>query len=72
LRDWAQAQIDDQRLAREGYFHPAPVREAWNALLRGDSRQQHKVWAILMFQSWLDAQQLGSSAPSRPAEAIAG
>jgi asparagine synthase (glutamine-hydrolysing) len=61
LRDWAEALIAEPRLVAEGYFHPAPVRQAWTALLRGDSRQQLKVWAVLMFQSWLDSQGLSSS-----------
>ena len=27
LRDWAEALLEQSRLANEGYFHPAPIRE---------------------------------------------
>jgi asparagine synthase (glutamine-hydrolysing) len=69
LRDWAEALIDKRRLATEGYFHPAAIRQAWDALVSGDSRQQFKLWAILMFQSWLDAQGLRSRI-SEPLDAV--
>ena len=27
LRDWAEALLDEARLRREGFFHPAPIRK---------------------------------------------
>jgi hypothetical protein len=27
LKDWAEALLDESRLKREGYFHPAPIRQ---------------------------------------------
>jgi asparagine synthase (glutamine-hydrolysing) len=71
LRDWAESLIAEPRLIPEGYFHPAPIRQSWNALLQGDSRQQFKVWAVLMFQSWLDAEGQSSGKPDVPV-ALAG
>lgn len=59
LRHWAEALIDERRLAGEGFFHSEPVRRAWKGLLGGDPRQELKLWAILMFQSWLEAQHNG-------------
>ena len=56
LRDWAEALLDEQRLRREGYFHPAPVREKWQEHLSGKRNWQHQLWAVLMFQSWLEQQ----------------
>ena len=56
LRDWAEDLIDERRLAAEGFFHPAPVRGAWHALLGGDPRQELRMWTVLMFQSWLSTQ----------------
>jgi len=64
LRGWAEELIEERLLAAEGYFHPATVRRAWNTLLKGDPRQELRMWTILMFQSWLRAQQ----SPSRAAE----
>ena len=56
LRDWAEALIEERRLAREGYFHPILVRRAWDEQLNGRTNSA-KLWTILMFQSWLESQQ---------------
>ena len=55
LREWAEGLLDERRLREEGYFHPAPVRRAWENHLRGQ-QNSFKLWTILMFQSWLEAQ----------------
>ena len=70
LQDWAETLIDESRLRHEGYFHPEAVRTAWLALLRGDSRQDLKLWTVLIFQSWLDAQSRASDASSVPSGAL--
>jgi asparagine synthase (glutamine-hydrolysing) len=55
LRDWAEALLDERRLREEGFFHPQVIRQAWDEHLRGQNNQ-HKLWTILMFQAWLEAQ----------------
>ena len=55
LRDWAEALIDERRLAREGFFHPIRVRRTWDEQLKGRANSG-KLWTILMFQSWLESQ----------------
>jgi asparagine synthase (glutamine-hydrolysing) len=66
LRDWAESLIGEQRLRREGLLDPAPIRTIWNEHLSGRADHQHRLWTILMFQSWrerwLDRPQ--ESAPS--------
>lgn len=52
LRDWAEDLLAEDRLHREGYFDPAPVRRAWQSHLRGASFG-HRLWSVLMFQAWL-------------------
>ncbi len=54
LRDWAEALLDEKRLRREGFFHPAPIRQCWQTHLSGQSNQQAALWAALMFQAWLE------------------
>lgn len=54
LRDWAENLINEKRLRNEGYFHPAPIRETWLRHLSGKFNHQHSLWAVLMFQSWLE------------------
>lgn len=57
LRDWGEALLDESRLRREGYFHPAPIRQAWREHLSGVRNWQHQLWDVLMFQLWLEHQQ---------------
>lgn len=52
LRAWAEALLDESRLRREGYFHPAPIREKWAEHLSGRRSWQYWLWNVLMFQAW--------------------
>ena len=54
LRDWAEGLLDENRLKKEGYFHPKPIREMWLAHLSGHRNMQYSLWNILMFQAWLE------------------
>lgn len=54
LRDWAEALLDETRLKREGYFHPAPIRCAWLRHQRGEASFGYRLWSVLMFQAWLE------------------
>ncbi len=56
LRDWAEALLDERRLHHEGYFKPAPIRQAWDDHLAGTRNMQYPLWVILMFQAWLETQ----------------
>ena len=53
LRDWAESLLDPARLAREGFFRPDPIREAWKRHLSGRSSAHYQLWDVLMFQAWL-------------------
>jgi asparagine synthase (glutamine-hydrolysing) len=56
LRAWAEALIDEERLSREGYFHPSPIRAMWQEHISGRRNWHHQLWCVLMFQAWLEAQ----------------
>lgn len=55
LREWAEELLDEARLAREGYFHPAPIRQIWAEHLSGRRNWMAQLWNVLMFQAWLEA-----------------
>lgn len=58
LREWVEDMLSEERLRREGIFHPAPLREAWQRHYEGHSNWEYLLWIILMFQAWRAAPQL--------------
>ena len=54
LREWAEALLDEDRLKREGFLNPAPVREKWLEHLAGRRNWAYHLWGVLMFQAWLE------------------
>ena len=54
LREWAEELLDEARLAKEGYFHPAPIRKIWAEHLSGRRNWMAQLWNVLMFQAWLE------------------
>ena len=56
LREWAEALLDRSRLVGDGWFDVEQVRAAWDDHLSGRRNFQHRLWTVLMFQAWLDAQ----------------
>ncbi|MBA2525857.1 MAG: asparagine synthase, partial [Pyrinomonadaceae bacterium] len=57
LRDWTEALLDERRLAKDGFFRAAPIRQKWREHSSGARNWQHQLWCILMFQEWLSSQQ---------------
>ena len=53
LREWAEDLLKESRLQQEGYFNPAPIRDAWRQHLSGRHDWTNRLWCILMFQAWL-------------------
>ncbi|MCB1277434.1 asparagine synthase (glutamine-hydrolyzing) [Prosthecobacter sp.] len=58
LREWAEDLLSESRLKREGFFHPAPIRQKWQEHLSGTRNWHFYLWDILMFQAWLQANKL--------------
>ncbi|HEX8572063.1 MAG TPA: asparagine synthase (glutamine-hydrolyzing) [Allosphingosinicella sp.] len=72
MRDWAEALLDPARLQSEGYFRPEPIRRMWQAHLEGHVNEQYRLWIVLMFQAWLEAQPaLGGRQTAAPARRAA-
>lgn len=56
LRDWAEALLAEDRLRREGFLDPAPIRAAWQRHITGVASLGYRLWSVLMFQAWLETQ----------------
>ncbi len=54
LREWAESLLDEERLRREGFLRPEPVRRLWKEHRNGDINAPDAMWAVLMFQAWLE------------------
>lgn len=54
LREWAESLLDETRLKQEGFFDPIPIRKKWEEHLSGQRNWQHHLWAVLMFEAWLE------------------
>ncbi|TMW71333.1 asparagine synthase (glutamine-hydrolyzing) [Thauera sp. UPWRP] len=56
LRAWAETLLDERRLEVEGYYRAAPIRTIWREHLSGSRDWTPRLWTVLMFQAWLEAQ----------------
>lgn len=54
LRPWAEELLDADRLKREGFFDPAPIRKKWTEHCSGERDWHYYLWNILTFQAWLE------------------
>lgn len=54
LRDWAEDLLNVDRLNREGFFNPVAIQIKWEQHLKGKRNWNNALWAVLMFQAWLD------------------
>jgi len=59
LRSWAESLLDADRVRREGFFNPRPIREKWDEHLSGKRNWQYHLWDVLMFQAWLEQNRPG-------------
>ena len=52
LREWATDLLDASALQKDGILRTSAVTDAWSAHQSGRGNHEHRLWAILMFQSW--------------------
>jgi asparagine synthase (glutamine-hydrolysing) len=52
LKDWAADLLDEKVLSADGILDPQVVTHTWAAHQAGRGNLEHKLWAVLMFQSW--------------------
>ena len=56
LKEWAEDLLNQDRIEKEGFFDSKKVNKYWKEHLSGQGNWEHKLWNILMFQSWLEEQ----------------
>jgi asparagine synthase (glutamine-hydrolysing) len=56
LREWTSHLLDPSRLRNEGVLNAAAVDRMWKQHLAGTHNWHSELWAILMFEAWLEAQ----------------
>jgi asparagine synthase (glutamine-hydrolysing) len=52
LREWARDLLDPDMLRADGIFNPLVVAQTWDSHQAGKGNHEHRLWAVLMFQSW--------------------
>jgi asparagine synthase (glutamine-hydrolysing) len=55
LKGWAADLLDPQGLHADGILNAGVVTSTWDAHQAGRGNHEHRLWAILMFQSWWKA-----------------
>jgi asparagine synthase (glutamine-hydrolysing) len=71
LRDWAEAKLDPERLARHDMFDPIEIRHVWEEHLRGYSNNTATLWPVLMFDSWISEVNDQGTASTQPSTSVA-
>ena len=56
LRPWAEELLDPVRMGQDGWFDPAIVQRRWRDHLSGQRDSTPALWAVLMFQAWMNEQ----------------
>lgn len=57
LRAWAEELLSEERLLRAGLIDPVPVRQLWREHLEQRSDWGYRLWPVLMFEAWRQAQE---------------
>lgn len=62
LRAWAEELLDESRLRREGWFDAPALRRKWALHQGGRFDCAHQLWPVLVFQAWLQDQDMRKAA----------
>ena len=56
LRDWADPLLEPSALAHNGYLNNIVIRQYWDEHQNRARDRSNQLWSVLMFQSWLRAE----------------
>ena len=65
LRDWAEALLDQRTIAGQGLLDPAAIVSRWQDHISGRHDSTAALWAVLMFQAWLETRNAPAVTESR-------
>ncbi len=55
LRDWAESMLFSESFQNNEIFHALNIQTFWNMHQKGTRNLEHKLWPVLMYASWLQA-----------------
>jgi asparagine synthase (glutamine-hydrolysing) len=55
LKPWVEGLLAPDRIKSEGYLDERLVHDCWTQHMSGERDLEYKLWAVLMFQAWLEA-----------------
>ncbi len=58
LREWAESLINFKRIDQEGYFNATELQIKWKEHLSGKRNWSAHLWNVLMFQAWIEENNL--------------
>ena len=58
LRNWVEDLLNPHRLEKEGFLNAEIVNKIWMEHLSGKRDWSFRVWSIVIFQQWLESQNL--------------
>lgn len=64
LREWAEELLSKVALLEHGIFDPVTVRRVWEDHLAGRGNYHHRLWVVLMMQSWLRRSRMETTEPA--------
>lgn len=61
LRGWAESLLEPATLRSQGYLDADAIARTWVRFLRGEKSLVPQLWCVLMFQAWLQEQEVQAS-----------
>jgi len=58
LKEWASDLINEKKITDQNYLNFEIISKEWHQYLSGKRINHHKLWNILMFQSWLESEKI--------------
>ena len=53
LKEWAEDLLDEKEIKEQGFLNAEPLKKSWKEHINGTQDHSYDLWAVLMFQSWI-------------------